>query len=151
MNYHGETYTFSCSEDPDDVNDINIEGSLSVDVTGAVDITFEDDTLAAYTHAGLLIIRAADVDDNNIWLLLDLEKITNMVGDHTVARQGEDVQINFNVTAAGQSFSAESGVVTVTEYDEETIKGFFTFEAKNFSNGSETISGTNGQFNAILN
>lgn len=142
---------FSCSEDPNDVTKIETNGSLSVEVTGAVDLMFDDDTLAAYTHAGLLIIKATDIDENNIWLLLDLNEITNMVGDHTVARLDGEVQINFNVTEGSKSFSAESGTVTVTEYNEETIKGAFTFEAKNFSNETETISGVNGQFTASIN
>lgn len=141
---------WSCSEDPDDINKIEGNGSLTFTTTGAIEMDFEDDSLSASTHAGFLIIRAEDTEENNIWLLFETSKITSWVGDHTVARLGEAVQINFNLTDGSKSFSAETGTVTVTEYTESSIKGTFAFEAKNFSNESEIISGTNGAFTASL-
>ena len=144
--------TFSCSEDPDDVNVIETKGSLTVDVTGSSEVMFVDDTLAAYTHSGLLIVKATDTDENNIWIMMDTKKITTMVGTHTVARLDGDVQINFNVKDGDKtkSFSAETGTVTVSEYDGKTIKGTFTFEAKNFLNQTELISGKNGKFTGVM-
>ncbi len=144
--------TFSCSDDPDDVNVIESKGSLTVDVSGSSEVMFVDDTLTAYTHSGLLIVKATDTDENNIWIMMDTKKITTMVGTHTVARLDGDVQINFNVKDGDKtkSFSAETGTVTVSEYDGKTIKGTFSFEAKNFSKQSEVISGKDGKFTGIM-
>lgn len=144
------TFSFSCSEDPDDVNVIESKGSLTVDVTGSSEVMFVDDTLAAYTHSGLLIVKATDTDENNIWIMFDTKKITTMVGDHNVARLNDEVQINFNMPGISTYYSAESGTVTVTEYDGQIIKGTFSFEAKNFSKQSEVISGKNGKFTGVM-
>ncbi|WP_421892454.1 hypothetical protein [Marinoscillum sp.] len=141
---------FSCSEDPDDVNVVEQKGMLTVDISGTSTINFEDDTLTAYTHAGLFIVKASDAAENNIWIMMDMTKIDNMIGEHAVATTGAEVQINFNLGDASHYYSASSGVVTVTEYDEKFIKGTFSFEAKDASDSKATVSGANGQFSSSI-
>ena len=141
---------FSCSEDPDDVKVTDQKGMLTVDISGTSTINFEDDTLTAYTHAGLFIVKASDLAENNIWIMLDMTKFDKMVGEHSVARTGAEVQINFNLGDASHYYSATSGVVTVTEYDENFIKGTFSFDASDAGDASATISGANGQFSSTI-
>ncbi len=140
----------SCSEDPDDVKVVDQKGMLTVDISGTSTMNFEDDTLTAYTHAGLFIVKASDLEENNIWIMMDMTQIDNMIGEHTVARTGAEVQINFNLGDGSNYYSATTGVVTVTKYDETFIKGTFSFDAIDAGNASATISATNGQFDSTI-
>jgi hypothetical protein len=140
----------ACSEDPNDVVITDTDGSLTIDLSGDMNKKYEDDSLVAYTHGTYIIIRAFDIEKNDMWILLESSKVENVIGTHEVGRSDEPVQINFNYADGSHHLSSESGSVTISEYDDSHIKGTFSFEAKDFSATDVTISGTNGEFTAII-
>lgn len=140
----------SCDEDPDAVTITEVASSFTVDLSGDLNAKYEQDSLTAYTHAGLVIVKAYDASGNDMWILFEVSKVSNPIGTHAIGRTGEPVQINFNYADGSHNFSAESGTLTISAYDGASIEGTFEFESKDFSNQEVTISGANGQFSAQI-
>ncbi len=140
----------SCNEDPNDVTVVDTQGSFSVDLSGDKNETYTQDSLVAYLHSGLIIVKAYDASENVIWVFLDTSIASEIVGTHQIARFDAPAQININYADGSNNFSAESGTLTISAYDQKSIKGTFAFQAKDLQNTSVTLAGTNGQFSAVL-
>ncbi len=136
----------SCGEsDPNDIDPIDIDVTFEVDLSGEFVSAFVQDSVSAFTHAELILIKGFDTGRNMVELIIDPSMISEIVGTHDVTRDSA-TRIRIQLADGTTFYLADSGTLTVTEYRNKVMKGTFNFESTKHNDPTKSVSGSSGVF-----
>ena len=145
-------FIISCDNDANDIDPLDAEIVFEVDLDGTFTSAFVQDSVSAFLHAEQIIIKGFDANENTVSVLIDpanFSQGTEIVGTHEMGRTSAPTRAIVALAGGSAFFVSDSGSVTVTEYENNIMKGTFSFEATE-NNGSGQVSGMNGKFTAVI-
>ena len=145
--------TSACDDDPNDVTPTDIDVIFSVDLSGDFNSSFSQDSVSAFYHSEQIIIKGFDVERNIVTVLIDPSFFTQTdqyVGDHTIGNSNTPARVVVELAGGAAFFISDSGTLSVTEFENNIIKGTFHFESTRHNDPTSHVSGVNGEFTVVV-